>query len=321
MKRISMLLVIFAAILFLVSSVVSANGNTNSGPGNNNGGGNPNPPGPPWAQSGDVYNGDIFNTFNTSYNSFLYEYYVNQSYDFSEYDVAINDQRQYISVDNTPILEALQDLMEENTYRFLNDEADSTLGAKYGEISSSTVYIPKSINIDPNIDFGTNPNIHLNPTKKVVQLRKGEFCSVQIAIISDINAVLKIKCSNPNVKVITKEIIVLENTPAIAEVQLYFKSKAAQWEYAFITFEDALTLADPNDPDGPNKELSQKSMIVFENKEALDWKMRFTTNEADSTAMIGVSQNKTTWGWGLSGGMKTDRHGNNMWHGVFEIDL
>jgi len=334
MKRISILLVIFTAILLLVSSVVSANSqgnayghdnphnphyqggnpgggnNPNSSPGNNSGNGNPDPPGPPGQPSGptytgDIYNGDIIN------NSFLYEYWVNQSYDFYNIDTTIYDQRQYISVDNIEVLEAIAGLSADNLHQMVNDEANATLGIKYGEISASTVYIPESIDIDPDTVFNKNPNIYLNPTKKTVQLRKGEFCSVKIAVISDVNSILKVKCGNPNVKVITKTLVVLANTPAVAEVQLYFKSKMAQWEYASIIFEDSLS----------GKELSQKSVIVFENKEALDWKARFATDTNMTSGGISVNQNKTTWGWGLFTGVKTDRHGNNTVYGVFEIDL
>lgn len=338
MKRISILLVIFVMVLTLLVGIASANGqghahghnnphnphyqggnpgggggsgnNPNSGPGNNNGNGNPNPPGPPGQSSGPVYNGDIYNGDVTN-NDFLYEYFVNQSYDFSNIETTIYDQRQYISVDNTEVLEAIAGLSADNLHQMVNDEANATLGIKYGEISASTIYIPESINIDPDTVFSKNPNIYLNPTKKTVQLRKGEFCSVKIAVVSDVNSILKVKCANPNVKVITKTLVVLANTPAVAEVQLYFKSKATQWEYATIIFEDSLS----------KKELSQKSIIVFENKEALDWKARFATDTNMTSGGISVSQNKTTWGWGLFTGVKTDRHGNNTVYMVGEIDL
>lgn len=301
---------IILALIFTVYPTMAKPNNPNKGPGNNSGNGNPNPPGQ--NKGGDITNNYYNYTANNNdqtYNSFLYEYYVNQSYDFSNIETTMYDQRQYISVNNTPVLEAIKGLSADNHHEMVNNEASATLGIKYGEISPNTIIIPKFENIDPNMVFEVNPKLYLNPIKKVVQLIVGEFANVQIAIVADRNSILNVKCNNPNVEIVTKKVIAIKNTPSIVNVQLYFKYKTTQWEYAFITFEDALV----------NKELESKSMIIFENKEALDWKTRFTIDTDYTTAGLSVSQNKTSWGWGLFTGIKTDKRCSL--YAVLEIDL
>ncbi len=309
MKKTFLTTLIALALIFTFSFTALAKpGNPNKGPGNNSGGGNPNPPGPPIE---DIYNGDIYNTYNTSYNDFSsYDIAIDQSYEhnFSDYDITVNDNRAYTTVDNTFVLEALQNLSIDNLHNLASEEARITFGMSYTEKYRSQVLIPEQAAPD-GVIFNHTANIFLNPIKRVVKLKPGEFCNVEIAIVADENIILTANSSNPNVKVFNKEIVVLKDKPTTIVVQAYLKP-GTSWEYGFISFTNTI-----------GKELKPKTKIVFENAEAPDWKIRSVHDTYQSSIGIGFAQNRTTWGLGGFLGVKMDRHGNETVYGVLEIDL